>query len=150
MDPPDILSWLLRADPMSSDEIEAQMWLSGDSRNLMVAGSGPVAAVLTFSCYHLCQDHTYTTRLREELAPLQKPGGGFNARSLQTLAPYLNAFLNEIMRLHPPNGSGALRQSPPEGIYIGKRFIPGNVVLYVPHWTLHRCSYCIPILYTEL
>ena len=145
VDPPDILSSLLKADPMSSDETQAHMWLAGDSRNLLVAGSSTIASVLTFSCFHLCQDSTCATKLREELKPLQDAKGSFQARTLQTQAPYLNAFLKEILRLHPPNGSGALRQSPPEGIYIGKRFIPGNVVLCVPHWTLHRCQFALLI-----
>ena len=125
---------------MSFDENEAHMWLSGDSRNLLVAGSSTIAAVLTFSCFHLCQEPLCATKLREELETLLDTNGALSANILQTQAPYLNAFLKEVMRLHPPNGSGALRQSPPEGIYVGKRFIPGDVVLCVPHWTLHRCQ----------
>jgi cytochrome P450 family 628 len=131
---------------MTSDETEAHMWLAGDSRNLIVAGSNAVAAVLTFACYHLAQNPTCATKLRGELAPLQDTSGAFNQRTLQTNAPYLNAFLNEIMRLHPPNASGSLRQTPPEGIQIGDQLIPGDVVLCVPHWTLNRCKYSICIL----
>ncbi|KAL2166799.1 hypothetical protein VTG60DRAFT_2152 [Thermothelomyces hinnuleus] len=42
------------------------------------------------------------------------------------------------MRLHPPVPSGTQRMTPPEGLWIGDRFIPGDTIVQVPSYTVFR------------
>lgn len=77
-------------------------------------------------------------KLREELEPIFTPGSPSECRDIQD-APYLNAVINETLRLHPPVPSGLLRQTPPEGLTIDGTYIPGDVVISAPTWTMGRC-----------
>lgn len=52
--------------------------------------------------------------------------------------PYLNAVINETIRLSPPVPSGLQRQTPPEGMTVGDVFIPGNTIVQVPSYTIFR------------
>lgn len=51
---------------------------------------------------------------------------------------YLQACIDESLRLFPPVTSGLQRQTPPQGIQIGDRFIPGNTIVMTPTYTLTR------------
>ena len=53
---------------------------------------------------------------------------------------YLEAFLMEMLRLHPVILTGGLRDSPPEGATIGDKYIPGNVTIQVPRYSIARCE----------
>jgi cytochrome P450 len=57
--------------------------------------------------------------------------------NLMTVA-LLDAVINEAMRLHPPVPSGTQRVTPPEGLWIGEKFIPGNTIVQVPSYTVFR------------
>ena len=139
---PDVTSWLLKANgAMDRDDVEATKWLHGDSRLLIVAGSDTVAIVLTHLFYHLAADSTLVERLREELGPLMMRGDGegFHVREVQH-AKFLNAVINETMRMHPPVPSGVFRTTPKEGIVVDGIVIPGGVNVTVPFYVIGRCK----------
>ena len=77
------------------------------------------------------------SKLRKELDSFYKPGSESEFRDLQE-ATYLNGVINEALRLHPPVPGGVLRVTPPEGITIGSTFIPGNVTISTPLYSLGR------------
>lgn len=52
--------------------------------------------------------------------------------------PHVDYFIHEAIRLRPPVPMGFLRQTPKEGLQVDDVFIPGNVNVNVPTWTLHR------------
>lgn len=65
---------------------------------------------------------------------------GVNA--LSQLA-YLDAVINETLRMHPPVPSGVQRMTPPDGLRIGETFVPGNTIVQIPTHTMFRgvCSF---------
>ena len=146
VDVPDIMSWLLDTKSISLDQEVNHMWLKGDSRVLIVAGSDPIAATLTFCFHQLAQDPKHIGLIRAELDSLKANEGDYEAARLQKEAHYLNAFISEVLRLYPANPSGFLRQTPDEGLHIGGNYIPGHVTVGIPLWTLHRCT-CFLCLY---
>lgn len=139
---PDVTSWLLKAPGANDrDNAEATKWLHGDSRLLIVAGSDTVAIVLTHLFYHLAADPGLVEKLREELGPLMTSGGGeaFHVRDVQH-AKFLNAVINETMRMHPPVPSGVFRTTPKQGIVVDGVAIPGGVNVTVPFYVIGRCE----------
>ena len=138
---PDITSWLLQAEPMSKDPFINRMWATGDSRLIIVAGSDTTAATLTHVFYHLAREPAHVDILRKELQQVSS----YTNLDLKDL-PHLNGVINEALRLHPPVPSGVQRQTPPEGLQIGRNFIPGNTLVTVPSAVIGRCKYLTPVL----
>lgn len=52
--------------------------------------------------------------------------------------PYLNAFINETLRLFPTTPTGGLRESPPEGLRVAGRWIPPNITIVAPAYCIGR------------
>ncbi|TVY92722.1 Cytochrome P450 monooxygenase [Lachnellula willkommii] len=139
---PDLFSWLIDAEKQSSDPIHKDpRWLWGDSALIVVAGSDTTAATLTHIFYHLSRSPKAVSALRKELDAFYQPGSESEFKDLQE-APYLNGVINEALRLHPPVPSGLPRFTPPEGITIGSTYIPGNVQISTPFWSMGRLESC--------
>lgn len=123
----------------SIDLISNTRWFNGDCALIVVAGSDTTTATLTHVLYHLARSAEVFTKLRKELDSFYKPGTESEFRELQEAA-YLNGVINETLRLHPPVPGGMLRVTPPEGITIRETFIPGNVTISTPQYSLGRCE----------
>ena len=54
--------------------------------------------------------------------------------------PYIDYIIHETLRLRPAVPMGFLRQTPPQGLQIDEIFIPGDVIVNVPTYTIHRDS----------
>lgn len=52
--------------------------------------------------------------------------------------PYLEAVINEALRIHSTAGVGLPRVVPAGGLEVCGKFFPGGTVLSVPGYTLHR------------
>lgn len=99
--------------------------------------STPVFSSLVFLLYYVARDPNVLARLQQELATVDDIS---NYGVLSSL-PYLNSVINETLRLHPAVPTGGLRNTPPEGITIAGHYIPGNVNVAVPSYSLHRRKY---------
>lgn len=51
---------------------------------------------------------------------------------------YIDYLIFETLRLHPAVPMGFLRQTPAEGIQVDEVYIPGDTIVSVPTWTIHR------------
>lgn len=87
--------------------------------------------------YQLSLEPQYLKRLQAEVDELFDSDREVDAISLAKL-PYLDACINEALRMHPPVPSGVQRMTPPEGLQIGETFIPGNSIVQIPSHTMFR------------
>lgn len=82
-----------------------------------------------------------TQALQEELDVLFQENPDPDAGALSRLK-YLQACIDEGLRLYPPVPAGTQRITPPGGLQVGDNlYIPGDVVVQVPTYVLHRGWY---------
>ncbi|KAJ2973892.1 hypothetical protein NQ176_g6345 [Zarea fungicola] len=138
LEAPDVFSWIL-ADYEQIENPTAQdtLNLHGDAHVIVVAGSDTTAASLTCLFFELATHPTVLKSLQEELDAHFFNGGELSYPSLSKLR-YLQACINETLRMHPAIPSGLQRMTPPEGLRIGDIWIPGNTIVKVPTHTLQR------------
>ncbi|KAI1264860.1 putative cytochrome P450 oxidoreductase [Xylariaceae sp. FL1019] len=134
-DQPDIFSWLLEAYNKSAKTQKDTYDLHGDTQLIVIAGSDSVAATLTHLFLELAHHPKITQTLQKELDALPN----LEHENLMTLE-FLDAVINETMRLHPPVPSGTQRVTPPDGLLIGDKHIPGDTIVQVPSYTVFRDS----------
>ena len=129
-----IVSWLLKAYK-DIKRPENDTFLQADSRLIIVAGSDTTAATLISLFYNLAQNPNVVESLRKELDPLTE--GSWHEIDIRN-AEYLNGCINEALRLLPPVPSGLARLTPPEGLQVGKTYIPGKAVFFNPMYVMGR------------
>lgn len=135
---PDIMSHLIGAGQFFSDPVQEFQLFTGDARLLVIAGSDTTATALTFLFYHLAIDPTLQHTLLTELTDNGiTSSDDVTVQSVQDL-PYLNAVINETLRIHPPVPSMTVRDTPAEGLKIGATILPGDITLYTPVYSIHR------------
>ncbi|KAK1831881.1 Tryprostatin B 6-hydroxylase [Podospora conica] len=134
---PDIFTPILAAFEAGPRTARDRYDLHGDSQLIVIAGTDSVAATLTHMFFHLAHDAGLVARLQAELDAL--PG---LAHEHLVGVGLLDAVVNETMRLHPPVPSGTQRVTPPGGMHVGGRFVPGDVIVQVPSYTVFRDPRC--------
>ncbi|KAJ0107909.1 hypothetical protein J7T55_007121 [Diaporthe amygdali] len=144
---PDVFHWILKdykqTPNPSWQETED---LVGDASLIVVAGSDTTAATLTCLFYNLTtHPEVYKTLQKEvdEFFASEATSDNFETSSLGKLQ-YLQACIDESLRLFPPVMSGLQRQTPPQGVQIGERFIPGNTIVMTPTYTMCRDPRAFP------
>ncbi|KAL9035951.1 MAG: hypothetical protein Q9180_004579 [Flavoplaca navasiana] len=104
----DIASWFIEDVKGSEDNSEHMRWLSGDTATVVVAG-------------------------RQELSKIDID----DVKAVGAL-PHLNGAINEAMRLLPAVLTFVTRVTPGEGLVVGETFIPGNVKIAAPRYSIGR------------
>ncbi|KAI8263378.1 Cytochrome P450 monooxygenase [Colletotrichum sp. SAR11_239] len=136
---PDIFTWVLE-DYESKKEHSFQDMLNlyGDCILITVAGSSDtVAAVLSCLFMELARHPREYKKLQEEIDAY------FHEHDRPEHAPlarlrYLQACIDESLRLHPPVPSGVQRMTPPEGLQVDDVWLPGDTIVFVPSYTQYR------------
>ena len=64
-----------------------------------------------------------------------------DSKTLRDL-PHLDGLINETLRIHPPVPSGGYRETPPQGITVAGRYIPGHTTIVAPRYTIGRHESC--------
>lgn len=98
----------------------------------LTISSDPSATALTNVFFHLATNPSLARDIQKEI---EKSSTG-DYRSLTKLG-ILDGLINETFRLHSPAPSGTQRVTPPEGMFIGETWIPGNVIVQVPLHTVY-------------
>ncbi|KAH8594231.1 putative benzoate 4-monooxygenase cytochrome P450 [Bisporella sp. PMI_857] len=133
-----VMGWILE-DAESRGGLEDEIdWILGDFLVMCVGGTEPVTTTLLFLLFHLAEKPECLEKLREEIRTLTSYSDGYQLQAL----PYLNALIHETLRLHPGVPSGGLRITPPQGIHIDGKFIPGGTTVLTPHYSIQRREDC--------
>ncbi|KAF9269323.1 high nitrogen upregulated cytochrome P450 monooxygenase 2 [Marasmius fiardii PR-910] len=109
----------------------------------IVAGSDTTATALSCAFYHLICDKTMFLRLRNEIdAAFPVKDGKAPHEDTARLAqmPFLNAVMNESLRLYPAVPT-SLQRSPEPGMggkVVSSIFIPEDTPVNIPAYVLHR------------
>lgn len=122
---PDIWNLVLTQEAtkqMSLEEMHSNAVL------FMVPGTDTTATLLSGLTYLLLKHPHYMTRVTEEVR------GGFADEEdikMEALArlPFLNACIEEALRLYPASPGGVPRQAPKGGTVVCGKFVPGGVSL---------------------
>ncbi|RAL04151.1 cytochrome P450 [Aspergillus ibericus CBS 121593] len=138
-DVPDISASLLAPLKGQAPDAEERLWLGGDCRLIIVAGSDTTTITLTALFYELAKHPEQIERLRAELTPYVEGDlhEGFLDDKISHLE-HLNGVINEALRLYPAVPSAIPRVTPPEGISVNGVFIPGNTTVICPAYVMGR------------
>ena len=93
---------------------------------ILIAGSEPVASVLSGATYYLLRNKDALQKVTNEIRKVFKSEEEINFTSVGQLR-YLHAVIEESLRMYPPVPGTLLRLTPPEGDLINGHAVPGNV-----------------------
>ncbi|KAH8826626.1 cytochrome P450 [Flagelloscypha sp. PMI_526] len=137
-DPQDILSWLVKSRFENDKSAPSEKALEEDARLLIIAGSDTSASAITNAVYFLTSNPSVLLYLQEELdiaCPMGDSSWSYDAVKDIKILDYI---IHETLRLAPPAASGLPRLTPKNGIVIEDTYIPGDVVVSVPTYTIQR------------
>ncbi|KAF9873728.1 cytochrome p450 [Colletotrichum karsti] len=110
-----------------------------DSHAVLIGATDTISCALGYSFYFLARDAELRQRLYEEIAPTHGKTlpGEFAAADLAKLE-FLEAFINETLRMHTSAPLNGPRIAPDEGVEVDGTYIPGGVTLVTPLHIYHR------------
>ena len=120
---PDLWSLVLRQEEeqrLTLDEMHT------NSSAFMMAGTETTATLLSGLTYYLLKNPNKMDKLVKEIRTSFHSEEDMTIGRMQRLE-YLQACLDEALRIYPPSVTGFQRRTPPEGAEICGRFVPGNV-----------------------
>ena len=135
----DVMSYMIDAENsphdhyMSRDEIEINSML------LIVGGSESVTTALVGAVHWLTRTPTALERLVQEIRTTYQSEGNITGVSLSRLS-YLNAVIQEILRLCPTIPDGMRRQIPKGGASVAGQFLPEGTVVSIPQWAAYQST----------
>ncbi|KAJ0426668.1 cytochrome P450 [Aspergillus carlsbadensis] len=139
--PQDVISWLLKAaDEKDQSAPPGDQALNEDGRLMIVTGSDTSGVALANAFYYLAKHPAVYRKLQAELDQAFLQTADQAALSNETLRrlPYLEAVINETIRLKPAVPSGQPRQTPPEGLQVDEVWIPGDTIVVIPQHVIQR------------
>ncbi|KAI9667754.1 MAG: hypothetical protein M1821_000571 [Bathelium mastoideum] len=135
----DMLACLLEVHDKNESKLNMGEVVGITTANI-IAGSDTTAIGLRSVLYYLCKNpHFYKKLQREvdeafEIRTVRSPVNYADANKLE----YLNAVVNEALRVHSPAGLPLERELPEGGVTIAGTFIPAGTFIGINPWVLHR------------
>lgn len=103
-----------------------------------------LTTILSSTCailYYLARNRGVQERLHKELDECLGTENEFTATEAQVKKlPYLDACINEGLRLHSTSSMGLPREAPEGGLVVCGQFFPEGTIISVPSYTIHRDS----------
>ncbi|ROT36739.1 cytochrome P450 [Sodiomyces alkalinus F11] len=110
-----------------------------DAAAVLIGATDTIACALGFLFYYLARDADLRQRLYDAIAPAygKRTPGEFACIDLQAIE-FLDAVINETLRMNTSVPINGPRNTPPEGVEVDGTYIPGNVSVYTPLHLYHR------------
>ncbi|PWY95416.1 cytochrome P450, partial [Aspergillus sclerotioniger CBS 115572] len=105
--------------------------------SMMNAGTETITAAMTNTIYLIYTHPPVRKKLRAEILAAA-PGPDIPTYPVVSTLPYLRACIEESLRVRPPSSFGLPRVVPKGGREIGGQFIPEDVIVSVPTYSLLR------------
>lgn len=130
----DSLLWTKERQPVAHEmgELVAEVAL------ILTAGSDTTGIALCNILYLLIKNPRCQQKLYDELGTAFLAGDKVPAYDEIKILPYLRAVIDEALRDRPSLRQGLPRFTPPEGMEIAGKWIPGNTTVSAPCWTIHH------------
>ncbi|KAL8694627.1 MAG: hypothetical protein Q9218_000722 [Villophora microphyllina] len=128
----DFMSYILRHNDqkgMTRDEIK------GTTGALIIAGSETTATLLSGATFFLLKNPACLLKAVDEVRNAFAHTSDITFASVAAQLPYLDACLDESLRLYPPVPSTLPRRTGPEGAIINGDLVPPNVSVGVHPWS---------------
>ncbi|RBR25622.1 uncharacterized protein FIESC28_01585 [Fusarium coffeatum] len=139
---PDVFSFILEDyDAIENPTKDDYMRLCGDAHLIAVAGSDTTSAATTCLLHRLALNPETCKKLQDEIDDYKTNHEESDHFSMSKLK-YLQACIDESLRLTPVVMSGLQRMTPPEGMQLGDVFIPGDTIFRAPSYTMYRDERC--------
>ncbi|KAJ7315041.1 cytochrome P450 monooxygenase [Mycena albidolilacea] len=134
----DLLS-KLQAGKDDGGELMGRAELTAEALTLLIAGSDTTSNSTCAIIHHLAANPSTQATLQAELDEQLGTEDELvaNAEQVKRL-PYLDACINEGLRIHSTSALGLPRVVPEGGLVIGDRAFPAGAVLSVPSYSIHR------------
>lgn len=124
----DILSKLFQVQAEKPKDFDDTAVMSMATTNI-AAGSDTTAIAMRAVVYFLLNDSKCMAKLEDEIASFHAQGRLSDPVTLGDAEkmPYLQAVINEALRMHPAVGMSLPRVTPASGLKVARRFIPQGV-----------------------
>jgi cytochrome P450 len=99
---------------------------------IVLAGSETSATLLSGLVFRLLKNPEIYGKLTKEVRSAFNDTSDMAPRN-EADFPYLNACIEEALRIYPPVPMSIPHITPPEGATVSGRFIPGNVLVHPRH-----------------
>jgi len=122
-----------QGNPMGREELTAEC------QTQLIAGSDTTSNSSCAITYHLAANPDVQHKLQAELdAALESEDMQVSTYAQVKHLEYLEAVINEGLRVHSTSALGLPRLMPEGGMHVERRFYPAGTVLSVPSYTIHR------------
>ncbi|KAH8082017.1 cytochrome P450 [Cristinia sonorae] len=109
-----------------------------EGRLVTIAGSDTTSATLSNILFLLLTHRNEYKRLQEEIDRFYPPGENSLDSSFHPEMHFLDAVINETLRLYPVIPSGSQRATQRRGTLINSLYVPPNTSVRVHTWSVHR------------
>lgn len=138
----DLLAMFLRAQRDDESGFFDDTKILVMATSIAFAGSDTAAITLSAIFYHLLRNPNTLQALKTEIATATESGviseSDIVSWSDAQKLPYLDAVIKETFRVHPAISLNLERVTPPEGIEIAGKYIPGGTVVSCNPWVVQR------------
>lgn len=104
---------------------------------LILAGSETTATLLCGLTYHLLKSPSTLATLKAEIRSSFQDESEINLSKLASL-PYLNAVIEEALRIYPPVPNALPRVTPYPGAVVCGKFVPGGTSVGLHHYATYH------------